>query len=183
MSKGLRQGCPIAPLIYLAWSVRFLRQVNASLGDRWDLSHATVYADDKHLSWEIDGASSLSRAVKELGTVLRILRGLGMEISFGKCEAVLSVKGHRGTGLDSRGLRLVESTVAQQLRKVLRTHERGVSNREVFTRADLDPRVRLEGVFASQYKRIAGVVRSLLACTTEPSRFWSTSKGSLRLLA
>ena len=69
MSKGLRQGCPIAPLIYLAWSVRFLRQVNASLGDRWDLSHATVYADDKHLSWEIDGVGSLSRAVRDLGTV------------------------------------------------------------------------------------------------------------------
>ena len=62
-----------------------------------------------------------------------------------------------GTGLDSRRLGLVESTVAQQLRKVLRIHERGVSNREVFIRADLDPRIRLEGVFRNQYRRIAGV--------------------------
>ena len=95
MSKGLRQGCPIAPLVYLAWSARFLRQVNSRISDRWDLLHATVYADDKHLAWEIDGVHTFSRAIKELGVVLQVLRDLGMEVSFGKCEAVLSLKGAR----------------------------------------------------------------------------------------
>ena len=95
MSKGLRQGCPIAPLVYLAWSARFLRQVNLRISDRWDLLHATLYADDKHLAWEIDGVHTFSRAVKELGVVLQMLRDHGMEVSFGKCEAVLSLKGTR----------------------------------------------------------------------------------------
>ena len=252
MSKGLRQGCPIAPLVYLAWSARFLRQVNSRLSDRWDLLHATVYADDKHLSWEIDGVHTFERAVKELGLVLQVLRDLGMEVSFGKCEAVLSLKGIKqaeilkkytrvrngsshlvlradreiliplkteitylgtvlsygsfeyattqyrcrqawnnykslrralstngvlssaermriyrvciwpvieyglcGTGMDSRSLRLIESTVAQQLRKVLRIYEHGVSNRSVFQRADLDPRAALEHRLVCQLERIA----------------------------
>ena len=29
MTKGLRQGCPIAPLVYSAWSARFVRELNA----------------------------------------------------------------------------------------------------------------------------------------------------------
>ena len=93
MSKGLRQGCPIAPLVYLAWSVRFLRQVNSRLPERWDLEHATVYADDKHLCWEIEGVDSLTRAIKELGVVLQVLHEMGMAVSYNKCEAVLSLKG------------------------------------------------------------------------------------------
>ena len=93
MSKGLRQGCPIALLVYLAWSVRFLRQVNSRLSERWDLEHATVYADDKHLCWEIEGVDSMTRAIKELGVVLQVLREMGMAVSYNKCEAVLSLKG------------------------------------------------------------------------------------------
>ena len=250
MSKGLRQGCAIAPLVYLAWSIRFLRIVNLRLSERWDQQHATVYADDKHLAWEIESVESLDRAVKELGVVMSVLGELGMEISFGTCEAVLSLKGlkqqqatkkyvkarngvphlvvrtdkevltpikneiaylgvlvsygsfefitvHRcrqswlsfkslgralrtngvlsllermriyvacvwpvveygliGVGVDGRGLRLIESTVAQQLRKVLRTHERAVSNQQVFERAGLEPRDILHERLAAQAQRV-----------------------------
>ena len=251
MSKGLRQGCPIAPLVYLAWSARFLRQVNCRLSERWDLEHATVYADDKHLCWEIEGVDSLHRAVKELGVVLQVLSDMGMAVSYHKCEAVLTLKGlkqtvamkkytkvrngaphlvikagsdvfiplkseiaylgimlsygsfeystaqHRcrqawisyktlrnalrtngvlssaerlriykvcvwpvieyglcGTGLDARGLRLIRSTTAQQLRKVLRIHEHGVSNREVFDRARLDPHAVMASRLECQVERI-----------------------------
>ena len=59
-----------------------------------------------------------------------------------------------GTGLDARGLRLIVSTTAQQLRKVLRVHEHGVSNKEVFDRAGLDPHAILESRLVSQHERI-----------------------------
>ena len=59
-----------------------------------------------------------------------------------------------GAGVDSRGLRLIESTVAQQLRKVLRIHERGVSNQQVFERARLEPRSILSERLAAQAQRI-----------------------------
>ena len=255
MSKGLRQGCPIAPLVYLAWSVRFLKQVNKKLGDRWDQRHATVYADDKHLAWEIDGMDSLRKALRELGAVIETFQETGMEVSFGKCEAVLQLKGlqqdkamkkftkarngvahlifgkggsmliplkneiaylgarlsygsfeyctaqHRckqswrsfnslrkalrtssvlsskerlriyrvciwpvveygliGTGVDSRSLKLIESTVAQQLRKVLRVHEKGVSNTQVFEQAGLIPRDILCTRFSDQFSRLASAL-------------------------
>ena len=44
-----------------------------------------------------------------------------------------------GIGLDRRALEKVCSTVAMQLCKVLRIHGRGISNKQVFQTADLDP--------------------------------------------
>ena len=82
-----------------------------------------------------------------------------------------------GTGVDSRSLRLVESTVAQHLRKVLRIHEHGVSNRAVFERAELGPRFVLERRLASQCARIentesASVVAGLCGRATQVLEFY-----------
>ena len=44
-----------------------------------------------------------------------------------------------GVGLDRLSLDLVCSTVAMQLRKVLRVHGKGISNRQVFQHAGIDP--------------------------------------------
>ena len=91
--KGLRQGCPIAPLVYSAWSARFIRQLNERLRATWGIEHITIYADDNLLSWKIDGCRSLDRACREITTVVQVLEDLGMEVSSGKSEAVLALKG------------------------------------------------------------------------------------------
>ena len=44
-----------------------------------------------------------------------------------------------GVGLERRALESVRSTVAMQLRKVLRIHGRGIRNRQVFEQSGLDP--------------------------------------------
>ena len=169
-----------------------------------------MYADDKHLCWEIEGIDTPTRAIRELGVVLQVLSEMGMAVNYNKCEAVLTLGvmlsygsfeystaqhrckqawinyqslrkalrangvlssadrlriyrvciwpvieyGLRGTGLDARGLRLILSTTAQQLRKVLRVHEHAVSNREVFDRAGLDPHAVLESRLVSHSERI-----------------------------
>ena len=93
MSRGLRQGCPIAPLIYTAWVIRLCRKLSSDIHPSWPAKHMSIYADDKHCHWEIASPRSLFRAIAQLRTLLNTLRGCGMEVSIAKCVAVLALKG------------------------------------------------------------------------------------------
>ena len=93
MSRGLRQGCPIAPLIYTAWVIRLCRKLNSDIHPSWPAKHMSIYADDKHCHWEIANPRSLFKAIAQLRTRLNTLRGCGMEVSIAKCVAVLALKG------------------------------------------------------------------------------------------
>eukprot|EP00439_Symbiodinium_sp_Y106_P039661 s233_g4.t2 len=93
MSRGLRQGCPIAPLVYTAWVIRFCRLVDAHFQFRWASRHMSIYADDKHCFWEITDPNSLRKAIAALRILLDVLRSSGMEVSINKCVAVLALRG------------------------------------------------------------------------------------------
>ena len=93
MSRGLRQGCPIAPLVYTAWVIRFCRLVDAHFQPSWASRHMSIYADDKHCFWEITDPNSLRKAIAALRILLDVLRSSGMEVSITKCVAVLALRG------------------------------------------------------------------------------------------
>ena len=103
MSRGLRQGCPIAPILYAAWSGRICRILMSKLGPTWCSSHLSMFADDILGFWEITSASYLKRATRELGILLRVLSesGIllrvlsesGMSINAEKSAAILSLSG------------------------------------------------------------------------------------------
>ena len=76
MSRGLRQGCPIAPLIYTAWVIRLCRKLSSDIHPSWPAKHMSIYADDKHCHWEIASPRSLFRAIAQLRTLLNTLRCL-----------------------------------------------------------------------------------------------------------
>ena len=59
------------------------------------MEQITIYADDNLLTWKISGCSSLDQACRELVVVIQVLEELGMEVSSGKSEAVLSLKGSK----------------------------------------------------------------------------------------
>ena len=50
MKRGLRQGCPIAPVIYAAWTARFSKQVSSKISREWPQEHISIYADDKSIA-------------------------------------------------------------------------------------------------------------------------------------
>ena len=87
MGHGLRQGCPIAPLVYAAWTSRLCKLLNERLGSTWSQSALTIFADDKFLCWKIGSERDLGQAVREVGVVLATLKELGMKVSSSKSEA------------------------------------------------------------------------------------------------
>ena len=102
MGQGLRQGCPIAPLVYAAWTSRLCKLLNERLGRNWSQSTLTIFADDKFLCWTIGSERDLEQAVREVGVVLATLRELGMKVSNSKSEAVLAVKGNEADAARKR---------------------------------------------------------------------------------
>ena len=117
MGQGLRQGCPVAPLVYAAWTSRLCSILNSKLQSSWTDSAITIFADDKFLRWKINGAADLEQAIREVAVVLQTLGDIGMTVSHSKSEAVLVVKGsdadrvrkrfiHKRNGVDTlrRGL-------------------------------------------------------------------------------
>ena len=237
MKRGLRQGCPVAPIIYSAWTALLCSRLVTSLGEGWDASTMTIFADDKLLCWQIKSLRALERALGQVSVVLDILQQACMKVNITKSDVLMLLRGTKadearrrfisvrggedhlriphagssvyfaiksqirylgvilsygsfemqsatfrcgqakaafgqlravlrtgsclskadrlriyracvwtvleygllGVGLDRRALDLVCSTVALQLRKVLRLHEKGISNKQVFQAADIDP--------------------------------------------
>ena len=93
MTRGLRQGCPIAPMVYAAWTCRVCRLLNQALGKHWTSEHMSMYADDKHTFWRINSVSSFRRALMQLEVVILTLREARMEVNVGKSAAVIALKG------------------------------------------------------------------------------------------
>ena len=79
MGQGLRQGCPIAPLVYAAWTSRLCKLLNERLGSAWSQSALTIFADDKFLYWKIGSERDLDQAVREVGGGPGHVEGAGHE--------------------------------------------------------------------------------------------------------
>ena len=93
MSRGLRQGCPIAPIVYAAWTCRLGRLVDQALGSGWFRQHCTCFADDIFANWVLRSPGDLRSAVRALHTLIDILGQLGMAVSFQKSVVVLKLRG------------------------------------------------------------------------------------------
>ena len=94
VSRGLRQGCPVAPILYSAWSVRMMRLLGRELHGGMSRDNYTLFADDMHGSWDIHSPQGFAAALQDVLAVIRVLERLGMEINLQKSLAVLKLRGH-----------------------------------------------------------------------------------------
>ncbi|CAE7590378.1 Pol [Symbiodinium sp. CCMP2456] len=93
MKRGLRQGCPVAPMIYAAWTCRVCRLVNEALGKNWTSKCLSIYADDKHCFWSLQSENDLRTALQQASQVVHVLGRSGMQVNFSKSAAVLMLRG------------------------------------------------------------------------------------------
>ena len=95
MRRGLRQGCPIAPILYACWTVRLCRVLDARLGHGWSSRHLSIFADDTHGCWVIRKPQDLLQGIQQLKTLIETLQAMGLIINYTKSHVVIQLRGHQ----------------------------------------------------------------------------------------
>ncbi|CAE7466581.1 unnamed protein product [Symbiodinium sp. CCMP2592] len=96
MTRGLRQGCPIAPIIFAAWTARMHRRLGEALrekGRRLRDDRYSLFADDLHAHWLLRDVAGFRLALDEIRLLIDTLGSLGMSINFQKSLIVLRLRG------------------------------------------------------------------------------------------
>ncbi|CAE7815852.1 unnamed protein product [Symbiodinium sp. CCMP2592] len=106
MGRGLRQGCPIAPMVYAAWTARLCRKLDAVIRDSWSQQHLTIFADDKHSCWPVHSEQELNRALTELGLLIETIESCGMTVNLGKSSVVIAMKGRQWVRIQNQKIRM-----------------------------------------------------------------------------
>ena len=99
MTRGLRQGCPLPPVLYAAWTSRLCRLLDAKLGEGWCNQHSSIFADDTLAYWELDTTVGMRKAIRELGCLFSVIRQLGLAINFEKSGVMLALTGTDKTAI------------------------------------------------------------------------------------
>ena len=89
MGQGVRQGCGLSPLLWLAYTVLIFDR----LSEYMPVSSTTGFADDFHLAWRFHRTFEFRNACAQLPRVLQDLRDLGMEVSTAKTVVLLALTG------------------------------------------------------------------------------------------
>ena len=93
MTRGLRQGCPIAPILHACWTVRLCRRLDSALGAGWSRRHLSIFADDTHGSWIIHNERELCDSVQHLRVLIETLESMGLQINYTKSHIVIQLRG------------------------------------------------------------------------------------------
>ena len=100
MRRGVRQGCTLAPLLYVIFSAYLISKLQARLPADWVQHHLTLYADDSHASFEINSTEDILRSMHIITCIFEVCREHGMMcVNPLKSGVVLGVRGLKATEL------------------------------------------------------------------------------------
>ena len=81
MRRGVRQGCTLAPLLWVVYSAYIAHHLSQELTSDWVAQHLTLYADDTHASWLINDLEDVQRPLQEIPIIFRIYQQFGMQVN------------------------------------------------------------------------------------------------------
>ena len=92
-SRGIKQGCLVAPLVWSLVTGRFLYLLALETDPLWVAQDATAYADDFHAGSRVYNVQGLECLMRRLGSLLDILARAGFNINALKSAVLCRFKG------------------------------------------------------------------------------------------
>ena len=87
--SGIRQGCGLAPLLWVSFTVLLFDKFTQYLS----LNQISGFADDLHMHWVFDEPRQFRNARAQVGFILSDLADMGMQVSVDKTVILLALAG------------------------------------------------------------------------------------------
>ena len=130
VGTGLRQGCKIAPILWVVYMHRLIDLLLPLTGERWIQDCLTVYADDIHVGCCFYNPAQLDQHMINIGHLLDCIEALHLQLSYQKSYVILATTGsNQRAAMKQRFKRTTSETFALIPRRAgsktelpLRTH-------------------------------------------------------------
>ena len=90
---GVRQGCKLAPLLWVIYMQRLISQLATRVPMQWIMEHVTFYADDIHTGCEFHSKQEFQAHLQNIGHLFDTIEALKLQLSYSKTFAILAVAG------------------------------------------------------------------------------------------
>ncbi|CAE7640883.1 unnamed protein product, partial [Symbiodinium necroappetens] len=133
-TNGLKQGCKVAPCLWVWYTIALMDSLALQLSDAWVTEILTLFADDCWANWLLYSRADLNRALDELKVLLCTLESFRMQINYSKTAILLKFVGkqarqalHDITRMKNGVLHLsLDVNGVERLIPIKEEHERGI---------------------------------------------------------
>ena len=115
-TQGVRQGCAVAPLLWLIFSHLVSEQLAEKIGYQATVDLLNIFADDYHCSAVFHSVWEVEQAQSRINVLLCTLRDMGMLVSPNKSQAILKCAGPGAEALRRRFIRKVNDRSVLRIR-------------------------------------------------------------------
>ena len=91
--QGLRQGCTLAPTLWLVYAKALLRSISCACGPDWVAACATAFSDDLLFRDTFVDLAGLRLALDRMVRIFRVLQDMGMTPNFAKSAFMVASHG------------------------------------------------------------------------------------------
>ena len=92
-TQGIKQGCKIAPFLFVSFTVMVMQQLQQHISKAWVKESLTIFADDHWAAWKVDDRQTLRQALRGIQTVIKVLEDNGLQINAKKSAILYDLKG------------------------------------------------------------------------------------------
>ena len=92
-SNGIKQGCRLAPSLWIGYTVVLLWSIRDVLGEDYMRACVTLFADDLLSSQTFSTRSEAMQCIHSIQVILTLLESMGMQINFDKTAVLLAASG------------------------------------------------------------------------------------------
>ena len=90
---GIKQGCTLAPYLFVAHTLAILEDIQVRVGGDWVQTCMTFFADDALGCWNIHSLSELRKAFADIQAIIDVFNEQGMTLSNDKSVALYDLRG------------------------------------------------------------------------------------------